>query len=393
MTHKFTFTKSPIEIVCKENGNKFIARGCEEPQQLKSITACNRAWIEEGLKTRDSFTIILTTLRSNESPVRIFYTFNPECEGNYQNFWLYNDWFADWWHAGKLSYKGVRTFKVRINGMEKNVGIRYRITHTTYQQNPHVPPERIAFHEHNKGYYYTVYTQGMWGYKVTGGEFWTQFRHNRHTADIDWLQSPLHVVLDNNLNPYVSVAMWQIDADAHQLRQYDELPCYSPDNSAGKAARRLIAWMRRIDHQDVVYLYGDSTANAGNTIDDNNASFFEKFTAVLEDEGYHVVNRVGRSNPRVQLSGEFINEVLENGWDGWNIVINKQCHVSIEDYTMAKKDKDGSILKKRITNKETGQSYEQYGHYSDTMRYFICTVLQDEYETYATRGRRGVRYA
>ena len=66
--------------------------------------------------------------------------------------------------------------------------------------------------------------------------------------------------------------------------------------------------------------------------------------------------------------------------------------VSIEDYTMAKKDKDGTILKHRITNKQTGQSYEQYGHFSDTMRYFCCTVLKEEYEGYAESGGKGVRY-
>jgi len=402
---EFTFNKTPLEIVFNRNGNKFICRGCEEPQQLKSITGCNLAWIEEGVKEREAFTIILTTLRSNDSPVRVFYTFNPECEGNYENFWLYEDWFADWWHPGCLGHSGKRTFNVWKAGVKKEVSINFRVTHTTYHDNPYVTDERIALHEHNKGYYYTVYTLGMWGYKITGGEFWTQFRADKHTADIELLRMeddernrflPIHVSLDNNLNPYVTIAIWQVDMEEQTLRQYDELPCRSPDNSAGKAARKLIAWMRSINYKNVIFLYGDSTANAATTNDYNNRSFFDKFIEELEDERYHVVNNVGSSNPRVQMSGEFINEVMENGpaAAGWSIIINKKCAVSIEDYTMAKKDKDGSILKKRVTNKETGQTYEQYGHFSDAMRYFICTVLQDEYEQYADRGRgrRGVTY-
>lgn len=401
----FTFTKGPLEIICNINGNRFISRGCDDPLNLKSITACNRAWIEEGVKERDSFTVILTTLRSNDSKVRIFYSFNPECEGNYQNFWLYEDWFQDW-NTGNLSYNSVRTFKVTANGVEKEVSIKYRITHSTYRDNPYVSDERIAFHENNKGYYYTVYTLGMWGYKITGGEFWTQFKADKHTADFELLREgyeddeghagkrllPIRVVVDNNLNPYVSVGIWQADMINQVLKEVDEIPCYSPDNSAGKAARRLIKWMQRNEYKDVIYLHGDASANAGSTVDDNNASFFDKFIEVLEDEGYHVVNCVGRSNPRVQLSGEFINEIFESGYKGWSILINKKCSVSIEDYTMAKKDRDGSILKKRITNKETGQSYEQYGHYSDTMRYLVCTVLHEEYEDYADRGRRKISY-
>ena len=389
LLHKFTFTKAPLEIIC-DNGNKFISRGCDEPQNLKSITACNRAWIEEGITESAAFTVVLTTLRSTESKVRIFYTFNPECKGNYQNFWLYQDWFAG--HDNDCSFIDERKFKVMSAGREKEVSIKYRVTHSTYHDNPYVSDERIAFHENNKGYYYTVYTLGRWGYKITGGEFWTQLKAESHVTHLPFIKSPIYVSLDNNVNPYVSVQVWQVDNGNKCLNQFAEIICKSPDNSSKKAAIRLIQWLKRHDYSDVIYVGGDASANNHTTVDENNASFFDKFIEVLQDEGYHVVSNVGRSNPRVQLSGEFINEIFEVGYDGWSIKIDESCQSSIEDYTMAKKDKDGTILKKRITDKETGQSYEQYGHLSDCMRYLVCTVLKDEFQEYSDRGRRKLSY-
>ncbi len=387
----FTFTKAPLEIVCKINGNKFISRGCDEPLKLKSITACNRAWIEEGVRELDAFTVILTTLRSTQSKVKIYYTFNPECEGNYENFWLYKEWFEP--NKTELSFSNHRTYKVIIRGVLKTVIIKYRATHSTYHDNPYISDERIAFHENNKGYYYTVYTLGRWGYKITGGEFWTGFKSETHTKPLEYINSAIHISLDSNVNPYVSCQIWQIDTIKKQLRQYNELICSSPDNSAKKAAKKLIAWMQRIDYTDPVYIYGDASANNRTTVDENNGSFFDKYIEVLEDEGYHVIKMVERSNPRIALSGEFINEIFELGYEGWTIVINDTCQVSIEDYTMTKKDKDGTILKKRITNKETGQSYEQYGHLSDCMRYLVCSVLKDEFEQFSDRGRKKLSYA
>lgn len=239
---------------------------------------------------------------------------------------------------------------------------------------------------------YRIYANGERGIVRTGGEFWTQFNELTHTCDLELARTPIHVAVDNNLNPYVAIAIWQVDAEQRRLNQCAELPCYSPDNSARKAAKRLIAWMRRINYRDVIYLRGDASANNRSTIDDNNASFFDKFISTLEDEGYHVVNCVERSNPRVALSGEFINELYECGFEGWEIRIDRSCKVSIDDYIMAKKDVNGGILKKRITNTATGQTYEEHGHYSDTKRYLVCGVLADEFERYGNRSGSGIVY-
>jgi hypothetical protein len=55
---------------------------------------------------------------------------------------------------------------------------------------------------------------------------------------------------------------------------------------------------------------------------------------------------------------------------------------------MTKENQDGGVLKKRITDKEAGTTYEQYGHFSDQKRYFITSFLQEEFDKFRSRDKR-----
>ena len=59
--------------------------------------------------------------------------------------------------------------------------------------------------------------------------------------------------------------------------------------------------------------------------------------------------------------------------------------MSIKDYKETKADKDGSMLKKRIKNRE-GISYEPNGHLTDTMKDFIVQAFKQEYLNYQNKG-------
>lgn len=393
LTDYFDFRKAPLEIECKLNGHKFIARGCNEPQNLKSITACNRAWIEEGVAERESMTIILGTIRSSKSKVKVYYTFNPECEGNYHNWWLYEDWFDGHWSPENLSFKASKKMTIKLaGGKTKDIELKYRVTHSTYHDNPYVSDERKALHEANKGYYYTVYTRGLFGYKITGGEYFPSFKADKHTEQFDTREDlPFHIVVDSNTAPYVTVAGWQVDEIEQILSQDFELPCRSPHASAPRAARRLSNYLIGIGYNDKLFLYGDSTANNKGTVDENNKSFFDKFREELVSLGWILEDRIGKTNPRVGLSGDFINEIYDElpSAEGWRIRIKKTCTESIEDYTMVKKDMNGGIVKKLIKNKETGVSYQERGHFTDTKRYFVCRILSETFINFGNKSKKG----
>jgi phage terminase large subunit len=382
----FSFNESRLEIRYRVNGNGFFGRGLDDVGRIKSFNNPSHCWIEEGNQiSNEDFVVILTSLRANQR-VKTWFSFNPECEENYTEFWLWQDWFS---HTTALSW--IWTKVVDVDG--EQVEFKVRATHSTYKDNPYCKPQRKALYESYKGsknnaYWYQTYTLGLWGYKRTGGEFWKCFEESKHVKDLKLIKSTIHVTVDNNVNPYISVQAWQIDQQKKHCYQVHELPCEHPDNTAAKSARKLASWLRSIDYKDVLYVYGDPSANARSTEDDEGKSFFDKFIGTLREEKINVVNRVQKSAPEVAQSGSFINEIYESSYMGWSILVNSTCRSSIEDYIMAKEDRDGKILKKRITDPDTKVSYEKYGHMSDCKRYFLTTILSSEFNQYKTRQKR-----
>lgn len=398
----FKCNESRMEIIFIPTGNGFYGRGLDDVGRIKSFNNPSHCWIEEGNQIEaNDFVVILTSLRADQR-VKTYFTFNPECEVTYTEFWLYQDYFS---HTTNLSWAWVKEVevdygvylkfpsRVRVKDGKFYIDLHIRATHTTYNDNPYCSPERIALYESyknskNNAYWYQTYTLGLWGYRRTGGEFWKCFDETKHTTTLSYRPAPLHIVADNNVNPYIAVQIWQMDMVNKYLDQIDELPCESPNNTAAKAARQLIKWMERVNYKDVLFVHGDATANKRSTEDDEGRSFFDKFIGELTSAGYKVHKRVGKSNPSVSMSGDFVNEIYESNYEGWTIRINVKCRKSIEDYTMAKEDADGGILKKNVTDKETKQSYQKYGHFSDDKRYFVATVLPGEFAKYQTRSKK-----
>lgn len=252
-----------------------------------------------------------------------------------------------------------------------------------------VDEHTIAEFEHarlHKPNMYRVYANGERGVMRTGGEFWKGFDETKHVKPM-YIEDrhTLHVSCDQNASPYVTLSVWQ--PIGKQIRQVHELPCVAPDNNAPKSARRLSAWLRSIDYQDVIYVYGDPAGNSRSTVDYNSSSFFDKFIETLQDLGHVVRNRVARSHPEVALSAAFINEIYEYEYDGYSIEVADDCKVSIRDYSSVQEDKDGTMLKVKVKDKETGRTYEPIGHFSDAKRYFITTYLSLEWNNYRVRGR------
>jgi len=241
---------------------------------------------------------------------------------------------------------------------------------------------------------YRVYANGERGILRTGGEFWKKFNEITHIKPLKVDKSKtIHASLDENVVPYVTNSIWQIIPEEKEIRQVHEIACKEPDNNAPKAAKRFAEWLHAQDYKDVVYIYGDPSASRRSTVDQNNASFFDKFIEVLRKEGFTVVSRVARSAPEVALSAAFINEIYENNYSGWSIVIADHCKISIDDYITVKEDMDGKMLKKKVKDETTEVTYEPHGHFSDAKRYFITTILAAIFNVFKSRRKRTGSYA
>lgn len=372
----FIFSEAPngsMHIRCRHNGNMLIPFGANDPQSLKSIKDPTHFILEEMDQfSFDDFGLFYSRLRTDKAKTQLIGMFNTD--RLYQSHWirkmLFEGQFAD------------QVFKLKA-GFRENVFI-----------NPEEYEKKLRLISGGNAAKFNAIANGEMALIRTGSEFWKQFDETRHVKPAPYLSGKtVHVTLDENVTPYVTAAIWQVDTEAKQLRQVHELPCKSPDNNAPKAAAKLVDWLRSVNYSDVVFLYGDPSAGKRSTIDANNRSFYDKFIEVLRDAGYTVTSRVQRSAPEVALSAAFINGIYESSLDGWSIVIHEQCFTSIEDYLLVKEDQEGKMLKEKEKDKETGVTYEPRGHFSDAKRYFITTVLAAEFDRFKRRsGKRRIGY-
>lgn len=398
----FTLQQNLIRLNAGDGSNKIRFRGLDKEENIKGIAKYNVIYNNEWSQFLERhFDQQRKRLRGKPNQ-KFICDWNPISS----KLWQYENWIdKDEWIDLPLSIPGIKysslnsdfAFK-RINKRGDTVWIK-----VTFRDNYWIVGhpsgkggfkdvhtladfERDRIHKPNL---YRVYADGERGIIRTGGEFWKQFDETKHVKPIKVdKEATIHVSMDQNQRPYVTTSIWQIDTVAKVLRQVHEIPCYAPDNTAPKAAARLAAWLRKIEYNGVVFLYGDPSSNKRSGIDENNSSFYDKYIERLEAEGYKVVKRVGKSAPQVSLSAAFINEMYEYGCDGWTIEIADTCKVSIDDYITVKEDENGAMAKPKVKDEEDKVGYEPHGHFSDAKRYFITKVLETQFNIYKARGRR-----
>jgi hypothetical protein len=366
----FYFSDKPngsMNIYCKSNGNEFIPFGANDTQSLKSIKDPSHFFCEElDQFSFDDFGKIFSRLRTEKAVTQFYGGFNTEKV--YQSHWIRKILFD-----GEYAHMATR--------LKANYYDNHFIDQVDYEQ-------KLRLISGGDAAVYNAIANGEWGMVRTGFEFWKQFSEQKHVRSIPIEKTTIHVSLDENVSPYVTISCWQIMAQIKEFRQVHEIPCRSPENNAVKAAQKLIRWLNSIDYQDVVFVYGDPSSSKRSTVDPNNSSFYDKFIDTLNSAGFKVTNRVMKSAPEVALSAAFINEIYESNLNGWKIAIHERCFESIEDYLLVKQDAEGKMLKAKIKDEESGVTYEPAGHFSDAKRYFIIRVLASEFASYKARGKR-----
>lgn len=229
LSELFVFKKNPLSIECI-NGNRFIARGCDDPANLKSIKDPTDVWYEE-LNQLDlyDFITVTSTLRSNKVKIEQWGSFNPEAKGNYEEFWLYKTFFST--YSGNIYKNFESTWSIDLPGGEK-YQFSYTSTHTTYKDNPYCTAERKAFLEQLliiDPYYYTVFTEGHWGNVKIGSPFIYTFNRQKHI--IKGLQPIPHLPIilswDFNVEP-ITCMSGQHD-DYRETRVLEQFKLFNSD--------------------------------------------------------------------------------------------------------------------------------------------------------------------
>ena len=206
-----------------------------------------------------------------------------------------------------------------------------------------------------------------------GGEFYSSFDRQVHTDDVPFLENePIHISYDFNVVPYMTLTCWQIISKKgyYQVRAFDEFCLPSPDNTTERVTREFLRkYETRIS---ALFYYGDPTGSARDTRSRRND--YDIIREVLRKHLNNQSDRVKYKAPPVIKRRDFVNNIFDERFD-IRILVDKNCKKIIADFEYLKEDPEGKKLKSTIKDTETGQSYEKYGHTSDSFDYFITEAF------------------
>ena len=226
-------------------------------------------------------------------------------------------------------------------------------------------------------YEYEVFVNGNWDLQIKrGGEFWKAFELDSNVKPAFYSKAPVHISIDENVNPYLSCSMWQVQSNC--ATQIQEFAMRNPKNTVRDLCTSIVNYLKSVDHKDVVYIYGDRTSLKEDTKLEKGVNFFSIIRSYIS-EHYETAMRLPTSNPSVTMSGAFINACYEYNFSDIKITIGEHCKLSINDYIESKEASDGTILKEKTKDPLTNVTYEKNGHFSDAKRYFLTKCFESAY--------------
>lgn len=322
--------------------NGFLLEEANENQEESFYKAIERAgtWLIPGIP------------KEEQPPPKILMTCNPA--QNWVKRLLYTPW-----KLGKLP-KNWHYIQSRIF------------------DNPHIPKKYIESLKRLPKNQYQVFVLGNWDIKLkTGAEFYHSFDIDLNVKPTKYdPELPLHISFDENVNPYLPASIWQ--GSNGQLRQIDEIALSKPRNKIKYVCYEIAR--RYKFHTAGVFIYGDATSKKDDTKIEDGQNFFKLAAKYLGKFKPRI--RVPKSNPSVVMRANFINAIFAGDIQGLEIVIGDNCELSIADLSNILEDSNGKKLKIKVKDPKTGITFEEFGHFSDTMDYIVTRFFASEYRTY-----------
>lgn len=356
---------SACRIKLKLTGTVILFKGLDNVEKLKSISGIEKILVEEatgdkfgrGEVTEDDFNQLNTRIRGkNLIHPQLFLCLNPTSVDS----WIYKRFFAT-----SIMQPLIDTF------------------HTTYLDNRFLDENYASVLQNyaNTDYnHYQVYCLGNWGSVRSGNEMYRGFTHANISSTIKYNpELPLHITFDENVNPYLSCVISQVDDKNVNIIDEITIPNLNLQQVCKEVTNRYPT------HDKGMYIYGDATSQKKNTTLGKNENFFT--LAANNLSRYHPQLRLSSSNPSVVVRTDWINSIF-GGNTSINLLISTKCNALIQDYERVQTDSDGTKHKQVI--RKDGISYEQFGHTSDAVEYLMCKCFHNEYEAYIRNGKQKV---
>ena len=216
-------------------------------------------------------------------------------------------------------------------------------------------------------------------FATTGGEFYSSFNRMKHVERISYNpEIPIHLSFDQNTVPYNSASLWQIEGrdGIWYIDCIDEIALVNPRNSTEEVCEEFS--LRYANHKAGIFFYGDASGKARSTMNRDFKHHYEIIEYMLRKYLVNGSDRTTRKNPSVVKRRDFVNVIFE-GKHPIRIRVNESCKYLIGDLMYLKQGLDGTKDKHVVTDKETGEKYQKYGHLSDGMDYILTELFKDYY--------------
>lgn len=361
----FTFKIKPLEIHCM-NGNKFIARGCDEPGKLKSISNPSHAWFEEGNQlTEGDYITAASTLRSNDGKVKQWFSFNPEAKGDYEEFWIYKMFFKKHQNIYGRNFESKITMELKKESGEiENVSLNYTSTHTTYRDNKYVRSERKAFLEmlrDTNTYYYSTFTDGKWGNKQNDSPFAFAFDRKKHLGRPEPNRGQyLYLSFDFNRNPICCTSIQHYEGKIRFLRTIK-----LPNSDIYKLCTQIKSYYIGFTY----IVTGDASGQSSSAMVQDKLNYYIIIKQQLGLSSAQI--KVPTVNPKIEDNQFLVNAILANYPIEFHEIDCKPLIFDMENVKM---------LAKGTIDKTDRDDPTQQADALDTMRYYLNTFHWDFYK-------------
>lgn len=394
------------KIICA-NGAVVVFKGLDDSEKIKGISNFKRVVLEEISEYDfEDFKQIRKRLRGKEG-LQIICMFNPIDQEHWIKKEVFDNIQKKQLSRSLVDHNGILKLDVSeeytyvtekwegqpITVKGKQYPSNIVVIKSTYLDNFWVVGspcgtfgfediQTIADFEHDKNTdynFYSVYALGNWGKINRGGEFYKEFKpENQVSKNIYGPNKPLHISFDENVNPYLSLSVYQ--AEGLKSGKINEICLEHPINTL----KHTLKEFKKIypPNKETIFIYGDRTSLKADTKLQKGQNFFTIIEDDLKRSGYITSLRLPRKNPSVVSRGNFINEIFSSNIYGIDYTIDESCTKTIADYNNVKEASDGTKEKTKTKHPITKVSYEEYGHLTDTDDYFICEYYKEEYEKY-----------
>ena len=349
----FTITVSPFKIVYKPNGNSVIFRGLDRPESLKSLKDPSILFFEEDFP--DSFSDYMTicaSLRSNKAPyLQVIHAFNPVMD-NYEEHWFYKMFFEG---HNELSFRSEKSVEVEGRKITRYATIH----HSTWRDNIYLPKDQALTFEAMKidPVKYQQESLGLFCNRIAGTLFYKHFKMSENVKEFQYDPNlALFLTFDFNSNPYGACLAFQ--GIGKELYQVKEFCLRSPLNTTKDVARAIAKEFSQ--HRGAMILTGDPNGYRRDTRMERDIN---DYTIIMKELArFHPTLVAEHSYESVSGRGLFINAMLLGEIPDCKVWINPNAKETILDFLNVKEDKDRTKLKEKFKDKNTGDTYERYGH-------------------------------